>query len=76
MINFFKEKKSTNCTICGLKVSEFYKIVAHKKDLDICKGCLNNLYIGMGEMLTPKSPESVLKNERRIIKEDFNETRE
>lgn len=75
MIKFFKQKKTTNCTICGLKVSEFYKIVANKKDLDVCKGCLSNLYINIGEILTPKSPESVLKKDNRIIKEKFDETR-
>lgn len=71
MIRFFKQKKAINCTICGLKVSEFYKIVAHKKDLDVCKGCLDNLYINIGENLTPKSPESVLKKENKVIKEEF-----
>lgn len=71
MIRFLKQKKATSCTICGLKVCEFYKIVAHKKDFDICKGCLNNLYEDIGETLTPKSPESVLKKENRIIKEEF-----
>lgn len=71
MIKFLKINKPINCTICGLKVRDFYKIVANKRDLDICKGCLQNLYAEIGETLTPKSPESVLKKDNRIIKEEF-----
>ena len=66
--------KTKKCTICGLNYDEFYKIVAYKKDFNICKGCLDNLYNDIGKTLVPKSPESMLKKDNKIKEKEFNET--
>ena len=71
MIKFVKAQKASRCTICGLKVRDFYRIIADKKDLDVCKGCFQNLYTEIGETLTPKSLENILKKDNRVIKEKF-----
>jgi hypothetical protein len=47
-----------------------YKITLNKKNICVCKSCLNNLYDRIGKVLIPKSPCNFL-NDEKMKKADF-----